>query len=143
MTAAIITVIYLIAWVIAWRKLQARNLEKMIQVNKDDPHFKWRTSTTAVDRPRGYTHDDIVNARWYGCYAGLFWWMILPIVAFRAVFRVLRLGQRWEIVPPTEKARRADERVRRMQREIDKRNDEITALERQLNLPSTPGIGDT
>lgn len=139
MTAAIITVIYLIAWVIAWRKLQAAYLEKIIQKNKTGR----RNYLYDEDRVRGYRDFDLESARWYGCLMGLIWPIALPIIALRAVFRALRLGQRWEIVPPSEKARRASEQVRRMQREIEKRNDEITALERQLNLPSTPGIGDT
>lgn len=143
MIAAIITVIYLIAWVVAWRRLQARSLEKKIQANRDDPHFDFRPSTSKRDRRRGYTNDDIISARFFGCCVGLIWPVVLPIIGLRAVVGALRLGQRWEIVPPSEKARRASEQVRQMQREIDKRNDEIAGLERQLNLPSTPGIGET
>lgn len=130
------TLIHLTAMTYTWRYFQARYLEREIAKNvKNHPSLYCDPHHPNIQYRRGYTDFDRTEARFSGFFGGMFWPFTLTWLGLLYLLHLI--GTPLEVVPPTEKRRRADEAERETQKRIDQQAKEIRRLERELGL-ATP-----
>lgn len=138
MTALIITasiLTHLTAWTLTWRTVQTRYLEHVIATNVEHyPSLYCNEYSTTPDYRRGYTNFDRTEGRFFGFVTGLFWPLTLTYLTLRYLLR--HVTGPLEIVPPTERHRRTEEKARQLARDRRDAERHTRYLEREHDLPS-------
>lgn len=131
---------YLTLLITVWRWQHRKELEARIQRNKSNG------TRSGVDG-RWYIADDLHEARWRGVFTGIFWWVTIPVET--VIWTCHRLGVTLEIVPPTEKKRRAEQAAQLAQQAETAAREHSQRLEREhglasldLLLPTEPSLGN-
>lgn len=123
-------VTYLIMYVVAWRVMVARTLEDRIR-HRD------REIDEYSDRRRSYTDSERIDARLNGYFAGFVWFIYLPYVLIRKLVGSVGM-KRFEVVPPSERARRQRVAEREQERIAEHQKATIDRLTRELGLIYAP-----